>query len=70
MTATHSQGTPTPDSRSSSEKIMDKVERSVKSEDHPMGDKEPSGPFIVVALSYLAVGLIVTLIIAAMIFLT
>ena len=46
------------------------VEKAVKSEDRPLGEQVPGADFLVVAMSYLAVGFLVVMVIAATIFLT
>lgn len=45
------------------EKITEKVDKALHSEDRPIGDVEPAAPFVMVGLSYM---LILALLIAAM----
>ncbi len=52
-----------------SETVSEKIDKSIHSEDAPLGEQSPSAPFMLVALSYLGVGLLVMLVIIAAIFL-
>lgn len=45
------------------EKITEKIDKALHSEDRPIGDVEPAAPFVMVGLSYM---LILALLIAAM----